>query len=118
MLLASNPLPCILTFSEEEQCICCFSINGQLLKLFESSIGNIISPIIIHDSVFNDRLLYANNYEKSLIIQSFPEFEEINSIPLEENVTTIKISPNGQFGILGNENGTCTMIHSDRKSVV
>ena len=74
VLLSNSPLPCFITYSNEDKLFKCYNVNGKELIKLEIDEG-VHNPFIYTSKNFVDYLVYKSDYEK-LIIRKFPYLNE------------------------------------------
>lgn len=71
IILTETPLPAVCFYSREDHMWHSFSINGHLLEKDREESSHIISPIIVKDSHFMDKLVYGNQ-NGLIFVRSLP----------------------------------------------
>jgi len=115
-LLAANPLPCILIFTSDKR-VYSYSINGILIASLNNSSRNKIYPKIIRNSFFNDCLIYVDSSRKVIVAFELPSFNKVNSVLFDRNVSSFAVQQNGEFGLLGYEDGSFNFFHPSTKQI-
>ena len=110
ILLAENPLPCVLIFTGRDN-VDSYSINGTLIASLNYSTGSKMYPRIVRNSSFNDCLIYVDNEKKCIVIKRLPELRKISSVDIDKSVSAFVVQKSGDYGLLGCEDGGFNFIY-------
>jgi len=107
VILAMNPVPCIVIYSEIDEKLHCFSINGHLL--YSISENKIISPILGRNNLFQNCLVYINPNENQIIVRKLPTLEKVKEKELEKEPCLICTTENQMFLLLIFDDATAVL---------
>lgn len=111
VIISQTPLPCICFYSREDHYWYSYSINGHLLDKQREECSHIISPIIVKDSYFIDKLVYGT--EKGFIImRQLPLLKLIKKLQVSNNYPVLSViaSPDRRFLLAGCGDGGLNVI--------
>ena len=104
VFLISSPLPSVIIFSKNNNCLLSYNINGHFLMKFEEK--GIKCPKIVRDSNFNEYLVYIYS-ENSIGIVNLPYFDYTKNINIELNkIECIDVTHDFQYCFIGNEDAS------------
>ena len=62
VILSSSPLPSVAIFSEKEKAWTSFALNGKRLATVKEEAKHVVSPMVIRNSHFLDRMVSLTQY--------------------------------------------------------
>ncbi len=92
----------------------CYSINGEPLSEATNISGEIVSPIVVRDSLFSDYLVYIvkqKSGQSKLVKRKLPTLEE-ESVPCEEGISVLAGEEGQRFVLAGYEDGRIGLFFS------
>ena len=110
-ILTQAPLPACCFFSREDHLWYSVSLNGHFLEKAREESGHIISPLVIKDSHFMERLVYGT--EKGyLVFRQLPLLKQIKKQQVSANypVLSVIVSPDRRFLLVGCGDGGLNVI--------
>jgi hypothetical protein len=113
--MSANPLPCVILHSSEDSTLHSYSINGCLLNNINISPETLIFPTIVHNSLFNDFLIYIDKTDNAIVIRELPNLKKTNKKYFDKHINAFVMSSNSMFGVLGHEDGSCSSIYPSSK---
>lgn len=119
MFLAQNPLPCVVIFSKTDSVFYSYGINGTLLHTLRESTKDLISPVVARDGNFQNCLVYLKDTGNQMVVRRLPSLEMVKIVQLSQPATSLCLSDNQVFALLGHEDGTCTLVgsHGEARSL-